>query len=190
MTGEVGGARLRERVEHRAPTAPTTTPRAKENDMPDSTDLLNLIREGMPAQDIIAYMGTYPCRLKRMLAGKRLRKALKLEAQLAAAAVKHRTATGVQHMAGRLDQLADSEKDETARKVCAQRLDDGLEQARRPDTQPLGLTFEDMVKLGKLPGHALLYQRDLTGEEQQEVIASALAKSQKAEESKAKLQVP
>ncbi|MDY6914304.1 MAG: hypothetical protein SVT52_07610 [Planctomycetota bacterium] len=130
--------------------------------MPSYKELLELIRDGRSTREIFAsFSPMWPSRMRRLLASKRLRKALELEESLAATVVGHRTATGVAGVAERLFELAESEKDETARKACIDLLKEGLQHnddaAANPD-------LYELVRKGKLPPWVLLRTTDRAGQ--------------------------
>ncbi len=138
--------------------------------------LLKLIRSDAKPSRIREKMGLPPSRLRRMMAGKRFRTELKLEVELSAAAATYRQGVGAQRLARRLFELAESEKDETARKVCLALLTQGLQQAGQDDEPTYGLRIDELVAMGRLPSSALLYQSTATPDEQKRLVARTLRK--------------
>ncbi|MCK4601152.1 MAG: hypothetical protein KAU28_01715 [Phycisphaerae bacterium] len=95
--------------------------------MPSYKDLLKLIQQGKSPAEIIERMPMPPSKFRRMLGGKHMQARLKLEADLAAAVVSHKTTTGVHNVAKRLIQLMQTKNPETVRKVCLALLSEGLQ---------------------------------------------------------------
>ena len=97
--------------------------------MPSHKDLLKLIRDGSPPEEIHRRMAMRPSHWRRMIAGKRFQDALRTQESLAAVLAVHRMASGVHDAAGRLAELLESENAETVRKVCLTLLNEGLQSA-------------------------------------------------------------
>jgi hypothetical protein len=137
-------------------------------------DLLALIREGLDAQAIMDRLHLPPSRLQRLVESRRLREALDAEAELAAALARHRTAGAVDRTAKRLHELAASEKDETARRVCEALLAEGLRGGSEEAELLDALSLEDMVRLEKLPSWVVREYGREPRERKREVIRAGL----------------
>ena len=94
--------------------------------MPTYHDLLDRIRRGATSEEILRELCLRPSHFRRMLRGKRLRAALRLEADLAETLAGHRIASGAGQAADRFAALLEAESDETVRKVCLALLHEGL----------------------------------------------------------------
>ena len=104
--------------------------------MPSYKDFLKLLREGTPPDQIVSRMGMRPSHWRRMLRGKRLRDALKIEEDISVAMAIHRIASAVQCAADRFTNLMDADNGETVRKVCLALLHEGLQSAQTAKQSP------------------------------------------------------
>jgi len=122
--------------------------------MPSYKDLLKLMHDGCSPREILERMPMPPSHLKRMLGGKRLRDALRMREELAAALAVHEIAAGVHGVTGRFTELLDSQRPETVRKVCLALLHEGLHKPRRrAKAAGAALTVKPWMLLGA-PGRS------------------------------------
>jgi hypothetical protein len=105
--------------------------------MPSYKDLLKLLREGKTPEEIVRRMNMRPSHWRRMLSGKRMRDALKMEEDISVLMAVHRIAAAVEGAADKFTELMDTDSPETARKVCLALLHEGLRTARKTKAQTL-----------------------------------------------------
>ncbi len=94
-------------------------------------EILQLIREGKTADQIMSQFSGNLAELKRVMSTRIFRRQLLTERELAAMVAAHQTAAGASKFTNRLVELANGSNGETARKACLALLSEGMQLTRK-----------------------------------------------------------
>ncbi len=98
-------------------------------------EILQLIREGKTAGQIMSRYPGQLAELKRVMSTRTFRRQLEAERELATVVAAHRTAAGACEFTQRLAELANGSNAETARKACLALLSEGMKLTRKAQAE-------------------------------------------------------